>query len=88
MTPKFRARAALFRWLWVMAGGLCLRLTAGNVFGARSGRKSPFFCSGRELWLKFDIFFKTKFAHAFFWCIWLDFFNDFRFDGVFDILAF
>ena len=41
MTPEFRARAALFRWLWVMAGGLCLRLTAGNVFGARNETKSP-----------------------------------------------
>ena len=72
MTPEFRARAALFRWLWVVAGGLCLRLTAGNVFCVRSDRPS-FFCSGRELWSKFDIFLPDKVAHAFFWCIWLDF---------------
>ena len=52
MTPEFPARAALFRWLWVMVGGLCLRLTVGNVLCARSERKSPFFCLGRELWLK------------------------------------
>ena len=52
MTPEFRACVALFRW--VMVGGLCLRLTAGNVFCARSERKYPFFCLGRELWLKFE----------------------------------
>ena len=46
MTPEFRARAALFRWLWVMVGGLCLRLTAGNVFGARNERKYLSFVSG------------------------------------------
>ena len=68
-----------------MVGGLCLRLTAGNVFCARSERGSPFFCLGRELWLKLVFFFQIKFAHAFFWCIWSDFFNDFPLDGVFDI---
>ena len=31
MTPGLRAPAALFRWLWVMAGCLCLRLTARIV---------------------------------------------------------
>ena len=66
MTPEFRARAALFRWLWVMVGGLCLRLTAGNVFGARNERKSPFFCLGRELWIKFDIFLPNKVCKRFF----------------------
>ena len=42
MTPRFRARAALFRWLWVMAGGLCLRLTAGNVFLCMQWEKISF----------------------------------------------
>ena len=42
MTPRFRARAALFRWLWVMAGGLCLCLTAGNVFLCMQWEKISF----------------------------------------------
>ena len=60
------ARAALFRWMWVMVGGLCFRLTAGNVFCARSERKSPFFCLGSGLWLKFDIFLPNKVCTRFF----------------------